>query len=175
MQTNNERSIKVSVYLKVLLNYSQMVSIITNGNFKWPYYIQSYLYISSILSSVSTDAFSIDCLLYDLQINESPIHIKALIFVILPFFIWVLVIILLTLKICLIKTRNSKELFKMKNLFTYFIICCNYLHPMILQKLFDNLKCKNLGGKEFIYMQMNFSCDSENHTKWVLYLHFLYI
>ena len=153
-----------------------MVSIISSGNFKWPYYVKTYLEISSILGSISSQAFSIDCLINDFQINENPIHLKALIFVILPFILWIMVFFILISKDikCLIYLTNKKnnERFICNDTFTYLIIISNFLQPFILQELFNNLKCKKIGDNLFLYLQMNFNCDSKNHLNWVIQINF---
>ena len=149
---------QVSVFLKGILNYSQTVSIITSINYTWPFYIKSYFEIASILGSISSKAFSVDCLLHDFQINEEAIHIKALIFVILPFFLWTLLFLVVQLK---------RKNLAFNQLFSYFLIISSYFQPMILQNLLDNFKCKSLGARSLLYMDMNLACDSEDHVKWV--------
>ena len=161
----NEYKMQVSVFLKEILNYSTIVSIIiiVSNDYKWPFYIKSYFEIASILGSISSKAFSIDCLLHDFQIEEAAIHIKVLIFVVLPFFLWFFLFLLIRIK---------RKHIDFNQLFTYFLIISNYFQPIILQNLLDNIRCKSLGEKTFLYKNMNLECDSENHLKWVILLNF---
>ena len=149
------------MYLKIFLNYSQIVSILISINNNLPAYSQSYLEISSMVTSFSSRAFSVDCFIYYFHWSESPLHIKALMFVIFPFILWLIFFMGALFK----KLRGIK--FQKEKLITYFLIISNFLQPFILQQLIDNLKCKNIGNGSFIYKQMNFQCDSSNHLKWV--------
>jgi len=156
---DNENKLMVSIYLKELLSYSQVLSIIVTFNYKWPFYVYSYLHLSSILGSLSSQVFSIDCLLnYG---NESPLHFKALVAVLLPFFIWTIMVFMT------IVNNVRKNEHNYTKLFSFFVIISNFLQPYILQQLFNNLRCINLGDRSFLYMDMKTECDSENHLNWV--------
>ena len=56
----------VSVYLKILLNYLQMISIIESLQLKWPIYVQNYLNVYANIGGVSTEVLSLDCFLQDI-------------------------------------------------------------------------------------------------------------
>lgn len=148
-----------SIYLKGILNYSQILAIIIAINFKWPFYVYTYFEIAGFLGSISSQTLSFDCILKDFQIQESPVHIKFMIFVILPFFIWILLILFDVIQ----NLKNRKKSINKEKIFTYFIIVSNYLQPFILQTIFDNLKCKELDGKSYLYKEMLIDCESENH------------
>lgn len=161
MGAQKKLKIQLSVYLKIFLNYSQIVSILISINNNLPAYSQRYFEISSMVTSFSSRAFSIDCFIYYFHWSESPLHIKALMFVIFPFILWLILFMGALLK----KMRGFK--FQKEKLTTYFLIISNFLQPFILQQLIDNLKCKKIGNSLVIYKQMNFQCDSKNHLKWV--------
>ena len=144
-----------------MLNYSQIVSILISINHNLPSSSQSYFQISSVLTSLTSQAFSIDCFIYYLDLDENPLHLKALISVFLPFFIWLILLFGL-----LIKKMKGKTIEKGKIL-TYFLIICNFFQPSILQQLVDNLNCKTIGSSSFIFKEMNFECNSQNHLNWV--------
>lgn len=159
----NANRAHASIYLKQILNYSQILAIIITINFKWPYYVNSYFQITSFLGSISNQALTFDCLINDFKIKESPIHIKFAIFTLLPFLIWVLMILLSVF----LHFKNKKNSINKEKILTYFIIISNYLQPFILQTIFDNLKCKRLDGRLFLYKEMMIDCESENHQFWV--------
>ena len=164
MGDQKKLKIQLSVYLKIFLNYSQIVSILISINNNLPAYSQSYFEISSMVTSFSC----VDCFLYYFNWSESPLHIKAFMFVIFPFILWLIFFMGALFK----KMRGNK--FQKEKLMTYFLIISNFLQPFILQQLIDNLKCKSIGNGSFIYKQTNFPCDSTNHLKWVSFKFFLF-
>ena len=52
-----------SVYLKIFINYLQMIASFSQLDLSLPSYIQDYLDISSVFGSVPTQFMSIDCLI----------------------------------------------------------------------------------------------------------------
>lgn len=133
-------------------------------NYKWPSYCYDYLRISAILGYFSSQVVSSDCLIYEYDIKQSPLHLKALIAVLLPFFIWLIMLFIL------IVTNYGINQLDFGKMFSYFVIISNYMQPFILQQLFDNLKCINLDGKSFLYKEMKTQCDSEDHLAWVFFI-----
>lgn len=148
--------------MKEILNYSQIIAIILAINFKWPTYVMSYFQIPSFLGSLSNNTISLNCLIYDFNINESVVHLKFLMFALMPFLAWIILVF-----IHFLKARIKNQKISLEKLFAYLIIIGNYLQPLILQNIFDNLKCEKLNQKSFLAKDMNLECDSENHKNWV--------
>lgn len=165
LTTENVNKIHASVYLKGILNYSQILAIIITINFKLPFYVYSYFEIAGFLGSLSSQTLSFDCILNDFLIQGSSVHIKFFIFAILPFFIWFLLILFGLIR----DLKNRKKSMNKEKMITYFIIISNYLQPFILQTIFDNLNCKELDGQFYLYKDMTINCESENHQFLVIF------
>lgn len=51
----------VSSGFKILINYIQMISILSTFDLKWPYYAKDYLLGQSFLGMISTQIFNLEC------------------------------------------------------------------------------------------------------------------
>ena len=51
----------LGVCFKILLNYMQMIGIVSSFDMKWPLYTRSFFSIQSGVGNISTQLFSIDC------------------------------------------------------------------------------------------------------------------
>jgi len=52
----------ISVYLKIFLNYLQMISTMSQADLNLPNFLSNYLVFSSFFGETPTQAMSIDCL-----------------------------------------------------------------------------------------------------------------
>ena len=55
-----------------------MIAIIHSLELKWPFYVSTYLRVSGNIGTVSTQLFSLDCLISDYDLNIEVIYLKAL-------------------------------------------------------------------------------------------------
>lgn len=164
MKENHKKVIKKRVfsnYLKILINYFQMISIIQSFNIKWPFATKQFLESSSSVPTIYSRVFSIDCLISDYEISIEPIYLKTLIANILPFMIIFNLMIFFKI-LHLMKKNNNFNRF-----FSSVMIMIIFLQPNILQQIFDNLNCTIIGNKSFLTKQLNIDCDSNDHLKWV--------
>ena len=77
---------KISVNLRILFDYMQMVTIIQKVQFQWPFYLEEYFNVFSYLS-FTNQIFSLDCVYDDYQIPISMIYLKTIFIEIMPFLI----------------------------------------------------------------------------------------
>ena len=153
---------KISVYMKILLNYFQMISFIKSLDVKWPFFVEEYLKSAAFISSVSTSILSIDCLVDQYGIAGEIIHLKAAFSSILPFCLLFLVLLIMFFQLKF-KRKNQFN----KTWLAFFVISI-FMHPNILQSLFDNVTCLEFGDKQYLQKQLDLDCDSDNHKEWVL-------
>ena len=149
--------------MKILLNYFQMISFIKALEIKWPFYTDEYLKSFAFINSVSSSVVSIDCLVNQYDIAGEIVHLKAAFSSILPFCLLFIVILILLLQH---KFRKQKTIFN-KVWLSFFIISI-FMHPNILQSLFDNISCLELGDKKYLEKQLDLDCDSSGHNEWVM-------
>lgn len=150
-----------SIYLKILMNYLQIIAIIQSIDLRWPYYAKDFLKVNSQVASVTNEVLSFDCIIYDYQIKQDPIHIKALIGVMLPVIIFFAISNIFLLNY--FKSGKSQK----NRIIMSLVVMCIFLQPSILKQLFDNLNCKQIGTENFLSKQMNLRCDDDSHKRWV--------
>ena len=154
----------MSVYLKIFLNYLQMISIIESLDLKWPFYVRNYLDIYSNIGGVSTQLISFECLLQDYDINTESIYVQTLITLILPFAV-VIVALAILAGIVLIKKGDKKR--QQIRFVAILIIVCIFVQPSIIKSLFDNVTCENLDGENYLKANLMIDCSDNNQIKWV--------
>lgn len=155
----------VSVYLKILLNYLQMISIIESLKLKWPAYLQNFLNVhSNIGGGVSTEALSLECFLQDQNILTNVIYVQTLLKLILPFAICFVSIIILI-------QRFRKERKKQINRsIVVLIIVSIFFQPSIIKSLFDNVTCEKIEENLYLKTDLLIDCESDSQQKWVNYI-----
>lgn len=152
----------LSIYMKILLNYLQMLSIIQSFELNWPFYARSYFnFFSSVGGGISTQVISIDCLLNDYQLDVVALYGQTLIISVLPFIIYIAAAIVLGM-IYLFKKKGQSIRF-----IVIVIVTSVFLQPNIIKILFDNLSCKTFDNNSYLTHDMSISCDSDSHITWV--------
>ena len=165
LQKYNDADIKIalSIYMKILLNYIQMISIIQSFNLQWPSYVESYLEIFTKMGGVSTQVISPDCLLQDYNIDVENIYIQTALILLLPFGIFLIAYIILTLSY-LMRKKNRGFRF-----IVIIIVVSIFVQPAVIKSLFNNLKCKKIENHQYLYANMMIDCNSESHLRWVFF------
>ena len=158
---------EISVYLKILLNYLQMISIIQSLELKWPFYVSNYLNIYSNLGGVSTQIISFDCLLQDSNIEIESIYIQTILAIILPFAIFLISIIALGVKY--FRNIKIKKQQSQKTRFVVVVIVVSiFLQPSIIKTLFDNITCKQIDDSKYLKANFLINCESSSQKTWVI-------
>ena len=157
----------LSIYLKILLNYLQMLSIMQSFELKWPFYVRNYLnFFSSVGGGISAQAISVDCLLEDYDLDIVSLYAQTVVISILPFFVYFVTILILGFMY--FRTRRSQTV----RFVVIVIVVSIFLQPSILKMLFDNLQCKTIEERSFLIQNMGVSCDENSYTSWVFFFFF---
>jgi len=152
----------MSVYLKILMNYLQMVSIIQSLDLQWPFYVQNYLNVYSNIGGVSTQILSFDCLLQDYNINTKSIYIQTVLTIFLPYGVFLISMFILGL-IYLYKRKSQLIRF-----IVIVIVVSIFLQPSIIKVLFDNLTCETIENSSYLVANMLINCNDEDKKTWVI-------
>lgn len=150
-----------SIFLKIFLNYLQMISIIQSLELKWPFYVRNYMNVYSNIGGVSTQLLSFDCLLQDYEITTKTIYVQTIIALIIP--VIIMIISFIVLAALSIKTKKSQQI----RLTVIFIVVSIFVQPSIIKSLFDNLSCKEIEGNKYLKANLSINCNSDSHVKWV--------
>lgn len=151
---------QISVFMKIFLNYSQMVAIIQSFDLKWPFAIKSLFNVYSNAGGVSANVVSVDCLVQDANIKTEPIYIQTFVFNLVPVFVFLIALLILTV-VHYTKKKSQKIRFVV-----VIIVTCIFLQPPIVKLLFDNLICKNIDGHPFLQEKLILNCDEESYKQW---------
>ena len=152
---------KISVNVRILFDYMQMVSITQNVQFSWPFYIEQYFRFFSFIS-LSNKIFSMDCLINDYNINLSVVYFEGIILVIMPF-----LISLLSGIYYFIYNKKNRKYARTKVIAVIFIVF-TYLQTSIISQLLEILACKEIDGVSYLINDMDFICYTSDHIEWVL-------
>ena len=143
-----------------------MIAIIHSIDLKWPYYVDSYLNISTQFGTTA-NVISLDCILQNYNIKEKSIHVKSLIAVLFPFVILLLIIgILVILKLITKRAQTHR-------IFISFIVMSIFLQPSIIQQLFDNLNYITLNNVSYLTKNLTTRYDDGSHQKWVFKFYYI--
>ena len=153
----------LSIYLKIWINYSQMISIIYNLNLKWPYYVGNYLNVNGNLGSISTQILSLDCLISDYKLNIRAIYLKAVTNItVYVIFVSVAGIFFFFRKFVL---RKKNQLYK----YIILIIALSIMiQPNSIKETSDIFSCQPILERSYLIQQMSVECYTNSHMDWVV-------
>lgn len=155
-------NLNTSINMKILMNYVQMIAIVSNFNFNWPFYVSDYLnFFANVGGGISSQVISFDCILFQYNIKYEALYVQTLFVSVLPFVICFFSGLVLIINY--LKSKNSQ----MIRFIIIVIIVSIFLQPTIIKSLFDNLSCKTLDNGSFLIHDMMIDCDSDSYSNWV--------
>ena len=154
---------RYSILFKILLNYIQIVGVVTGLSISWPDFSEEFMSLHSATNKFSMQAFSLDCFLMDnlgLQ-NEEIYFAKLTILSIVPF-TFILVSLMFWLAVCVFK----RKLYYLRNhLVSTIIILIFIIHPAVVRVSLSSLHCVEIQeGEYWINDNLNIVCFDEKHT-----------
>ena len=152
----------LSIYIKIWINYSQMILIIQNINLKWPYYVGNYMKVNGNMGNISTQILSLDCLISDYNLNINAVYLKSITTIIIYVFI---------LSGSGVFFLINKFIFRRNNQFNKYIILIIVLSIMIqpnsIKETSDILICQSVLDKNYLSQEMSVQCYTKSHYEWV--------
>lgn len=149
-----------SAYLKIFLNYIQLVSISKGLDLKWSEFILDFFNINLLLSGSMFKVLSIDCLFP----GTKMVYFNALVSSLVPFFLFVLIFFIW---FCI--SRFKIEIFaqNMNKIITSLAITIFTLQPGIINALLSMISCKEIDKNKFyISSYLTEECSTEAHHLW---------
>ncbi|CAG9321985.1 unnamed protein product [Blepharisma stoltei] len=162
-----------SVYIKIFINYIQLIALTTTFSLSWPSYVKHLFSVQNNASFISDQIFSFDCLLYyneDLKGDESDIfYQKLFVMAILPIFIPFIAAICWSF-ILLLK-KNCALL--VDHIVTTSIIVSFLVHPSLIKYYFSSFDCTELDyGKDWLVDDLNLRCWDSQHVFYITAISF---
>lgn len=167
-QRNNYAKEDFSVYIKILINYSQMIGIIQNLNLEWPFYITDFFKILTSFGFISTQILTLDCFFNNNLFSLSRIYLNGLSSVLLYIALLFASFLFFFLSKFLLKKKKQFNKFIM-----FFLILSVMFQPNGIKDSSDIVSCQNVDGKNYVVDQMSIECYTLEHNKWVK--NFIYI
>ena len=156
-----------SIYIRIFINYTQILAIIFNLELKWPLYVRSYLQLSGSISSVNTQLFSLDCLINDYDLNIEVIYLKALSNILIYFGFLTAAVWIFIIKLALNKQKDSNEFIILA------IVVSILLQPNSIRDTSDIFNCLTINQKYYLVQEMKLECYTPEHTKWVFFFKYI--
>jgi hypothetical protein len=157
----------LSIYVKILLNYLQLVMMTANFDLNWPSYLRSVIKTQQIIGNVSEQVFSIDCFFQgDGEEDQgNAVRMKIVILSFVPLLMWLLGAVW-WLPYSLI-TRKYGHL---KNeLVTTSVVFFFLIHPSLVKLMFAFFHCRQLDpGQYWMASCLNIRCWDQVHLKYAL-------
>ncbi len=134
-----------SVYLKILTNYFQFISIIGTFDFDWPELVKKLIGISTQISQSSENFFTFDCLLRQPIFKEAGLtsYFSKLVVMSLSPIVIIVTVIIVWVVIYLIKYRSTFNKHRSQlyiNIITTLVVTLFIIHPSVVQLSIEAFK-----------------------------------
>ncbi|CAG9309876.1 unnamed protein product [Blepharisma stoltei] len=149
-----------SIYIKIFMNYLQLVMLVTTFNLKWPSLVWKVFAIQNTAGSANDQIFSFDCFL---QIKDEPdqyYYSKLILMSLAP-----LVIALVSLTVWILIYTKRKNLRHFRNDYiSTCVILLFLIHPNIVKMMFGAFSCKQINsGERWLTVDYDIRCWDSKH------------
>ena len=149
-----------SAYLKIFLNYIQLVSISNGLDLKWSDLILGYFNVNLLLSGSMLKVFSIECLFP----GSNIVYLNALLMSIIPFFLFFFTILFW---LAISRFRKVQLLKNLNKLVTSLVIIIFTIQPTIINCLISIISCREIdNGKFYLVSFLNEECGTSQNNLW---------
>lgn len=160
----------MSVYIKILINYSQTMGLLQKLDLKWPDYVSNIYQSISKFGFISTDILSMDCFIGGIMLDLKGIYIRA----VATFFFYILFMFLAVSFFFFGKFFLHRQN-QFNRFILVFLVFSSMIQPTFIQQDSDIFTCKKVDDMNYIVNQMSVECYTNNHNKWVLLNKLIYL
>lgn len=157
-----------SIYIKIFINYIQLIGIISEYDLSWPRFVSNLLSIQSNASNVSKHILSVDCLLNDEGYTDEPsdnYFFKLRMIFYLPFALSIVSFSCWSM----VAFYKGKLKYLKEELVSTNIILLFLIHPSLVTQMFSAFSCIELeDGEYWLVNDMQIKCWSEKHTYYAI-------
>ena len=168
-------------FMKILINYGQIISLDANFNIRWPDSSKALFQISSQVSFPINEIFSLECFfaLTGKHYDMSIFLIKCIIISLIPFMIFLNWVLCYGSVIIFEKIKKAKAIQQGENFekpqsisITIILVTIVFLQPNMLKFFLMLFNCKNLYREDsteyYLTSDYNLLCWDSNHLKYAL-------
>lgn len=146
-----------SIFIKILLNYLQLVMLTASFQLHWPTYVQELFKVQQSAGSVTEQIFSIDCFLDNSATDTQArtVRSKLIMLSLLP-----ILLLAGSLLLWLAFAVILRKLSYLKNeLATTMVVLFFLIHPSLIKFMFDYFNCRKLDeGEMWMSSYLNIPC-----------------
>ena len=155
----------IAIYLKIFMNYLQMVVVSSSLNLNWPSFVRAFLSGQEQAGGVAEQLFSFECLFQDITITKGNMYVTKLIGIsILPLgmfavaaLTWISVWWCFRIKETGLKMRATV------------VVILFILHPTVTKMMFSFFACMDLGTGDFwLIADLSIKCWDSSHVRQIL-------
>ncbi|CAD8145257.1 unnamed protein product [Paramecium pentaurelia] len=161
-QVNKKNQIAVSTFLKIFINYFQLLFVVSTFQLPIPYQIT--ILLGFMGNPVRVISYSLDCSLVD-KIAIDIIYLRMIQQILYPF-----IYLFIMSTSYLIYTIYHKN----KINFSYFYIAISYLvlyySPQILSSLINLMSFRSISNINWVQADVSFQYDTHKHYQWIYIL-----
>jgi len=151
------------IYVKILMNYIQMVVIAAALDLKWPEFVEAFLSTQDMVGGIADQIFSVDCLLQDVY-SGKIVFIKVAITCILP-----ILLLFLSLVFWLIVKVIKRPKLLLEKMTASFVMIIFVLHPSLTKGTFSLFSCREIRPSEFwLIKDLGTQCWTDTHVKYLM-------
>lgn len=152
----------ISIYIKILINYSQMIGIIKDLQLKWPYYVDNFFNFMMNFGFLSTGIMNTDCFVSDLQLETPTIYIKVL-FTLTFYILFIMGGVGFFLFRHFIMARTKQ----FSRFIMFFLILSIMIQPNSIKEVTNLFVCQKVNKTSYLVNKMSVECYTEDHIFWV--------
>ncbi|CAG9321394.1 unnamed protein product [Blepharisma stoltei] len=153
-----------SVYIKIFINYLQMIVITSTFNLNWPSEVLDLFYVQISLDYIYQQIFSFECLFKD--DSQDSVYFRSLIMV--AFIPAVMIVLAGMVWIIVISVKSS-----VKHIWDKYISSCIILiflvYPSVIRKMFSVFRCTEVNAGEYwLEENLDIKCWNYEHKMYAL-------
>ena len=155
-----------SIFIKILLNYIQLVMLTASFQLQWPRYAEELFKVQQSAGSITEQIFSVDCFLDSSEDDSQAktVRSKLIMMSVLPM-ILLAGSVLFWMPFALILRKPA---YLKNELATTMVILFFLIHPSMIKFMFDYFNCKELdAGQLWMNSYLNIPCWDSVYYKYV--------
>lgn len=153
-----------SIYLKILVNYFQLVFLVTEFRLNWPGPVLKLLDAQNSTGGVTRQLYSIDCFLAENADSSEIFFQKQVFLALLPLGMVMAVVLFWTVRASI----AWKVEFMRREMTASIVIAFFFIHPTLTISLFSMFSCTQVSeGKYWLTKDMALPCWDSRHLQYV--------
>jgi len=149
---------ELAIYLKILLNYVQMVMVASSLNIRWPTYVERFLRGQQTVGNAADQLLSVDCLLKQFS-SMKAFYTNLALYVTLPALAICISALWWIIASLLLRSEQAR-----RKLVATLVLIVFVLHTSLTKVLFSAFACKELlPGEYWLSANLSIRCWDEEH------------